>query len=260
LIFTVNSSSVVNFTNSPTVGGISLGFGYTGSRGFTGSQGTGFTGSRGDVGFAGSFGFTGSRGFTGSIGFVGSQGVIGFTGSTGPGSSFTNPYGDIFTITNTTNATSTITGALQVVGGVGVRGNLYVGGLVNVDSLTIDSVFKINDGAQERYTTLTTATGIVVYNCSNSQIFFHNTATANWTANFTNLALDVNYATTICIIITQGSTGYYPATVQIAGNSQTLNWQGNTLPTPSTNRRDVATFSILRQDAGYIVFGQLIGF
>jgi hypothetical protein len=36
-----------------------------------------------------------------------------------------NPYSGIFTITNTTSATSTITGALQVAGGIGIGGNLY---------------------------------------------------------------------------------------------------------------------------------------
>ena len=36
-----------------------------------------------------------------------------------------------FTVTDTTNASSTITGALRVDGGVGIGGNLYVGGTIN---------------------------------------------------------------------------------------------------------------------------------
>lgn len=48
--------------------------------------------------------------------------------SGGGGGSVGSPFAGIFTITNTTQATSTITGALQVVGGVGVGGNLFVGG------------------------------------------------------------------------------------------------------------------------------------
>jgi hypothetical protein len=43
----------------------------------------------------------------------------------GSGGGITSPYSSIFTITNTTSATSTITGALQVVGGVGIGGSLY---------------------------------------------------------------------------------------------------------------------------------------
>jgi hypothetical protein len=40
----------------------------------------------------------------------------------------------IFTSTNTTNATSTNSGALQVVGGVGIGGDVYTGGILNVSS------------------------------------------------------------------------------------------------------------------------------
>lgn len=46
-----------------------------------------------------------------------------WTSPTGGG--ITNPSNDIFTLTNTTSATSTITGVLQVAGGVGIRGSLY---------------------------------------------------------------------------------------------------------------------------------------
>ena len=38
--------------------------------------------------------------------------------------------GNVIVVANTTNSTSTTTGALQVIGGVGVGGNLYVGGIV----------------------------------------------------------------------------------------------------------------------------------
>ena len=53
-----------------------------------------------------------------------------------------SPFAGIFTITNTTTATSTESGALQVVGGVGIRGDLYVGGtayLNNAEVLTTAS-------------------------------------------------------------------------------------------------------------------------
>ena len=49
-----------------------------------------------------------------------------------------------FTIVNTINSTSTDTGALQVYGGVGIGGNLYVGGEIVAQKLTIE------------YTTITT--------------------------------------------------------------------------------------------------------
>jgi hypothetical protein len=48
----------------------------------------------------------------------------------GGGGGISNPFASIFTITNTTNATSTVTGALQVAGGVGIGGNVNIGGTV----------------------------------------------------------------------------------------------------------------------------------
>jgi hypothetical protein len=74
------------------------------------------------------------------------------------------------------------------------------------------------------------------------------------------LSLASGYATTVSLIITQGGTGYYPNAVQIGGVAQTINWQGNTNPTVSTNRTDVVTFSIINNSGTYIVLGQVTGF
>jgi hypothetical protein len=46
----------------------------------------------------------------------------------------------ITTITNNTEATSTITGALQVIGGVGIGRNLYVGGTSNLQGITATNI------------------------------------------------------------------------------------------------------------------------
>lgn len=51
-----------------------------------------------------------------------------------------NPYPSIFTITNTTQASSTNTGALQVRGGVGISGNVYVGGTLNANATSADKL------------------------------------------------------------------------------------------------------------------------
>ena len=124
--------------------------GFTGSKGFTGSQGDlGYTGSQGNIGFTGSagadgtigtdgadgaIGFTGSRGdvgFTGSagtdgiIGVAGADGAVGYTGSAG---SFTATTELAIVTTNTTESTSTGTGALIVAGGAGIDGNIYFSG------------------------------------------------------------------------------------------------------------------------------------
>jgi hypothetical protein len=122
------------------------------------------------------------------------------------------------------------------------------------------NVLKINDGVHEQFQSKADATGTVEHDCSFGHIFYHISPDANWTANFTNLNLSSTYVTSVTLIVVQGGTGYYPNAVQIGGVNQTINWQGNTIPTPSTNRTDVVTFSILNTGSGYVVFGQLTGF
>lgn len=136
-----------------------------------------------------------------------------------------------------------------------VTANITVGGNVSVGG-----VLKIDEGVHEAFQAKADATGVVEHDCSQGHIFYHTSPDANWTANFANLSLDSGYATTVSLIIAQGGTGFYPNVVQIGGASQTINWQGNTTPTPSTNRTDVATFSIINNSSTYTVLGQLTGF
>jgi hypothetical protein len=125
---------------------------------------------------------------------------------------------------------------------------------------TVSVILKIDDAIHEKYQELADATGTVTHDCSAGNIFYHASPDANWTVNLTNLNLSVGYATTVTIIIDQSGTGYYPNALQIGGSAQTINWQGNATPTPSSNRHDVVTFSILAFSGGYTVFGQMTGF
>lgn len=145
--------------------------------------------------------------------------------------------------------------------------SLYVGSsTINNFTVTnaaiIGGILNIDRGIHEKFTTSTSIITTTTYDCSSTQLFYHVTtgSVANWTANFTNLSLESERATTVSIIINQGSTGYYPSAVQISGVEQTLNWRGNTTPTVSSNRNDVVTFSILNNSGSYLVLGQLTGF
>ena len=126
-------------------------------------------------------------------------------------------------------------------------------------NVVVDDLFVAN-GVYEFFSSLADATGVVTHNCANGHLFYHTSPDANWTVNLTNLLDTWNRATSVTIIISQGATGYYPSAVQIAGVAQTINWQGNATPTPSTNRTDVVTFSIINNSGTYIVLGQLTGF
>ena len=117
-----------------------------------------------------------------------------------------------------------------------------------------------NTGVEEAFDTLTGSTGTVTHDCDNGHIFYHTTPSANWTANFTNLGLTAEYATTLTVVINQGATAYIPTAVQIGGVAQTLNWQGGIQPTGTDNGIDVVSFSILNDGGTYVVLGQLVDF
>lgn len=128
-------SNVVINSTAILIGGINVGYGYTGSKGFTGSIGftgsqgtTGFTGSIGSTGFTGSIGTTGTTGFTGSIGTTGTTGFTGSIGTTGT-TGFTGSVGT----TGFTGSSGSSTVALVYVfdgGGAvlttGIKGDLSV--------------------------------------------------------------------------------------------------------------------------------------
>jgi hypothetical protein len=119
---------------------------------------------------------------------------------------------------------------------------------------------QIEQGVEEKFATLTGATGTVTHDCDNGHIFYHTTPAADWTANFTNLDLTAEYATTLSIVIDQGATAYIPSAVQIGGVAQTLLWQGGSAPSGTADGTDVVAFSILNDGGTYVVMGQLVGF
>jgi hypothetical protein len=162
-------------------------------------------------------------------------------------------------VSDSSDSTSISTGSFVVTGGVGISKRLNVGGQALVSSLSVSNN-AILGPVYEEFQTKADATGTVTHDCSAGHIFYHTSPDANWTANFTNLNLATGYATTVNLVITQGVTGYYPNAVQIGGAAQTINWQGNVNPTPTTSRTDVVAFSIINNAGTYTVLGQLTGF
>jgi hypothetical protein len=116
----------------------------------------------------------------------------------------------------------------------------------------------------EVYTSLTTASGTVVHNCSTSAVFVHNNPTANWTANFTNVSTETNRVMSVALLINQGTTPYIPSAVQIDGIPQVLNWQGNVVPTGNANKKDLVNFTFVTPantgTSTYIVLGSLASY
>lgn len=128
---------------------------------------------------------------------------------------------------------------------------------VNSANLT---VFGRLDVQELRETVVDSSISSNVMTCdyTTGNIFYQTTAPgANFTVNLTNVPTDNGYSVTVSIFVTQGSTGYIPNALQIAGASQTIKWANGTTPTPtsSSGKVDVFTFTCVRHSSTWTVFG-----
>lgn len=89
--------------------------------------------------------------------------------------------------------------------------------------------------------------------------FLTNSLSANATVNMTNVPTTDGRAFTVNILITQGSTGYLPATLNVNGSNVTIRWAASTTPTPtsSNGKIDVFTFTVFRRSSTYTAFGSM---
>lgn len=83
---------------------------------------------------------------------------------------------------------------------------------------------------------------------------FTTNASANFTLNFRKSStvslstlLAVGQSITMTVIVQNGSTAYYPNTIQIDGSSVTPLWQGGTAPTAgNASSTDIYSFTIIK--------------
>jgi hypothetical protein len=101
---------------------------------------------------------------------------------------------------------------------------------------------------------------VVVYDYSLSSLWYHATASSNFTANFTNLPTTNNRVLSASIVINQGLNGYIPNIVQIEGVTQSVKWPGGTQSGTSYNL-DIVTFNFIRTSGTWTnVIGQVASF
>lgn len=99
---------------------------------------------------------------------------------------------------------------------------------------------------------------VVTADYSTGDIFYVDTApSSNFTVNLTNAPTDNGKAITVVIFVTQGSTGYIPNAVQVAGAAQTIKWANGAAPTPtsSAGKIDIFSFTFVRRSSAWTVFG-----
>ena len=113
----------------------------------------------------------------------------------------------------------------------------------------------------ENINTITAATASnVTYDFSTGNIWYHATASTNYTANFINVPTIDGTTITSTIIISQGVTGYSPSIVKIAGVTQSVKWASGTYSV-STNKVDIVGFTFIRSSGTWAqVLGQISSF
>ena len=129
--------------------------------------------------------------------------------------------------------------------------------------MTVNGLLSVQQ-LQEQVQSLTGATGIVTHDWSGGSIFYHRNMLANFTANVTNLTPVLNKVYTTTLLLSQGATGYYASALMIAGFTGTINWQGGTVPTPTANKQEIESFTMLYGATGptgtWTVYGQYTSF
>lgn len=163
--------------------------------------------------------------------------------------------------------------SVSVSGTAGLNGNATVGGTLTVTGLAtfnggletaansrISGRFDVQEMREDVITNLVVnvANNVFTADYTTANIWYIGTAApANYTINLTNVPADTNKALTFSVMQVQGSTGYYPTTLQVDGVAQTIKWAGGTAPTPTSTsgKIDIFNFSLIRVGSSWVVLG-----
>ena len=184
---------------------------------------------------------------------------------------------DILNVSNSTNSTSTSTGAVALPGGLGIAGNVYLGGTLNVGggaginntpigtsisstgaftSLTATGLSTFSP-LTDVVATKTSATGTVTHDFTEANIWYHSSISGNFTVNLTNVPTTNNRTLSITLLLVQGGTPYYANAFQIDGVAQTIRFVGSVTPTPTASRTEMQTFTLIRAGSAWTVTSTL---
>ncbi len=162
-----------------------------------------------------------------------------------PGGTGTVVVPSPFRTTNASTSVNKDTGSIITDGGVGVSGNLYVGGYFASTGGLNNTVVGNTSPSAGFFTNITVtsnatvaeqtdvvaaktgATGVVVHDFLESNSWLHTAIAANFTVNLTNVPTTADRLYTITLYLSQGSTGRLATAFQVDGVAQTIRWSGN---------------------------------
>jgi hypothetical protein len=116
------------------------------------------------------------------------------------------------------------------------------------------------DGAQEKFTQLTAATGTVVHNYNSTNVFYHTSMSANFVANFTNVPTTADNSIVFVLLLNQGATPRFPTGIQINSSNVTVKWQGGSVPAGNANSLDAISYIVIRRGAAWEVYGSAVSY
>tara|TARA_A100001234_G_C12636982_1_gene390435 strand:- start:1276 stop:3204 length:1929 start_codon:yes stop_codon:yes gene_type:complete len=144
--------------------------------------------------------------------------------------------------------------------GSGVTGS----SLTSVGTLTALSVGGVSHFKSVRETIETRSasqSGTQTYNYETAAIFYHPSVSGNITPAITNVPTDNDQALALNFIFVQGGSGYrITDSIGINGTNYTVKWTAATAPSPSSNRTDIFTISIVNTAGTWEVYGQMSNF
>lgn len=173
-------------------------------------------------------------GITSIPGATGATG-IGATGATGIGATGATGVNGLVGATGATG----VTGLTGSTGGLGSTGATGVTPSLQTENLTV----------------LNASTGTVVHDYTVGGIFVHTNIAANFTVNFTNVPTTDNRISNFTLILYQGANAYYPNAVQINSGAASILWFDGNTPTPTANKTEIASFSLIRVAGAWRVLG-----
>ena len=126
-----------------------------------------------------------------------------------------------------------------------LSGTLTVSGTASFNGLTL------LEEVSEVINPIGATNSTIVYDFTGGNIWYHGTASNDYTANFINLSTENNRAITTTIILPQGPTAYIPTIVQIDGITQSVKWSGGASASGSPDKVDIIGFTFIRTESSW---------
>ena len=145
-----------------------------------------------------------------------------------------------------------VKGDQGTVGPTGIQGPQGIQG--PVENLTITGLLSMAQ-TQEVVTTVAAPTTVQEVNWLSGAVYYVTGMTANWTANISNLPTTANRSHVVAFVLVQGSTAYMLNALQIGGSSVTIQWNNATVPTGTSNRRELVSFVLLYTGSSWVALG-----